>query len=721
MTIFRSLLAAAVILLIESHSSVAQTQLATGAQPFGSFTPMSFETFNNGNLNMHFEIPIVAKSGRGMSFSYSLAYDSSVWSPTSSSGSGTWVPQGTWGWSAITQATLGYISYTFTPSSAVCGPPGTGTTYWAVAAGFVYHDTLGASHAFNGAAIYNSNAHGGGTAGCGPADSESLSAVASDGSGYQLSVGINGDTSPQNVFLTSLRARSGTSIAAPLITGSNASGSVTDTNGNETSVAYNAGTTTFTDTLGTTALTVTGSGTASSPLVYQYTNPGGTTSKYTVNYTNQTVKTNFGCSGTGEYGGTIVPLVSSVVLPDGTQYTFGYETTQGPSGYTTGRLSWITLPTGGTVDWLYYSGSTPANTITCADGSGMNIQRVSTDGVASFSRVESPSWQTIYTDGLSNDTVMAFQSQTLSNTIYSYETQRQTYQGSHTSGALLQTVNTGYNGSSSSSPCVAGTLSLPISQVEVSTTWPYTVSGAANNIQSQVCSNYDTANAGRLTQTTQYSYGSPGTLGTSIKSQTSYSYASLGNGIYTDPSEIIVTDGTTTYADTQYQYDQGSVVTTTGTPQHVSISGSRGNPTTIKQLTTGTSYLTTTQTFFDTGNIQTVTDPNQPNDPGLQLGQLRQFVSHFNDLATLPLPFVHMELQRRRATHSDRRERQYLVHRLRGRQLLATDQHHGSDQCDNQHHVSQFPNHRGILSNIQRKHLNSGHARHARFLWTDAD
>jgi hypothetical protein len=56
--------------------------------------------------------------------------------------------------------------------------------------------------------------------------------------------------------------------------------------------------------------------------------------------------------------------------------------------------------------------------------------------------------------------------------------------------------------------------------------------------------------------------------------------------------------------------DSSSVVTTTGTPQHVSISGSRGNPTTIKQLTTGTSYLITTQTFFDTGNIQTITDPN---------------------------------------------------------------------------------------------------------------
>jgi len=507
------------------------------------------------------------------------------------------------------QAALGYVSFTFTPGSAVCGPQGAPTTYWAVAASFVYHDALGAGHAFNGAAIYNSNAFGQGTANCGPNDSQSLSGLATDGSGYQLSISINGYSLPQNVVLQSLRAKSGTSIAAPLVTGSDAGGSVTDTNGNQISVAYN-GSTTFTDTLGTSALTVTGSGTPASPLMYNYTIPGGSQLHYTVNYANYTVKTNFACGGTGEYGGaggTVAALVSSVVLPDGTQYSFSYEPTQGTSGYVTGRLSQVTLPTGGTIKWQYYTGPTPANTIVCADGSGMNMQRISDDGTTSFSRVESPSWQTIMTDGMGRDTVMNFQSLTVSNTIYSYETQRQTYLGSHTSGTPLQTVNTGYNGSQTASPCVAGTLSLPISQVEVSTTWPY--NNNANNVQSQVCSNYDTTNAGRLAQVTEYSYGN-GTLGTAIRRQTSYSYASLGNGIYTAPAEIKVTNGSTTYSDTQYQYDQGTVMPTSGTPQHVGISGSRGNPTTIKQLTSGTTYLTTTQTFFDTGNVQTVTDPN---------------------------------------------------------------------------------------------------------------
>ncbi len=122
MTTFRGSFTALLTLIGACQCSMAQTQLATGAQPFGSFTPTSFETFDNGNLNMHFEIPIVARSGRGMPFSYSLAYDSSIWSPTSSSGTGTWTPQATWGWSAVTQASLGYISFAFSPGSAACGP-----------------------------------------------------------------------------------------------------------------------------------------------------------------------------------------------------------------------------------------------------------------------------------------------------------------------------------------------------------------------------------------------------------------------------------------------------------------------------------------------------------------------------------------------------------------------------------------------------------------------
>ena len=63
-------------------------------------------------------------------------------------------------------------------------------------------------------------------------------------------------------------------------------------------------------------------------------------------------------------------------------------------------------------------------------------------------------------------------------------------------------------------------------------------------------------------------------------------------------------------AQTTYTYDQGSVTTTSGTPQHVSVTGSRGNATTVAYLVSGSTTLAKTFTYFDTGNIQTATDFN---------------------------------------------------------------------------------------------------------------
>jgi len=52
-----------------------------GTPPFGSFGGGGFDTFNPGRLNVHFVVPILNKAGRGMPFTYSLSYDSSVWYP----------------------------------------------------------------------------------------------------------------------------------------------------------------------------------------------------------------------------------------------------------------------------------------------------------------------------------------------------------------------------------------------------------------------------------------------------------------------------------------------------------------------------------------------------------------------------------------------------------------------------------------------------------------
>src|SRR5207245_10987667 len=119
---------------------------------------------------------------------------------------------------------------------------------------------------------------------------------------------------------------------------------ITDRNGNYFSTTVSTSTT-FTDTLGGTVLTVSGSGTSTSPIQYAYTNPANTSVAFVAHYTNYTVKTNFGCSGIGEYGPISNPLVSDVTLPDGSKYLFSYEPTPGDSTKTTGRLQQVTLST----------------------------------------------------------------------------------------------------------------------------------------------------------------------------------------------------------------------------------------------------------------------------------------------------------------------------------------------------------------------------------------
>src|SRR4051812_11706780 len=71
----------------------------------------SFDNVNLGNLNTHFEIPIVSRARRGIDFRYALTYDSWIWYPgwNSNTQLGYWQPVANWGWSAKTQTT-GYYT-----------------------------------------------------------------------------------------------------------------------------------------------------------------------------------------------------------------------------------------------------------------------------------------------------------------------------------------------------------------------------------------------------------------------------------------------------------------------------------------------------------------------------------------------------------------------------------------------------------------------------------
>ena len=69
---------------------------------------------NVGSLNVHFSIPVLNKAGRGLPFYYNLSYDSSVWYPSSVSGSDIWTPVQNFGWRGDTEIATGYLSHNVT-------------------------------------------------------------------------------------------------------------------------------------------------------------------------------------------------------------------------------------------------------------------------------------------------------------------------------------------------------------------------------------------------------------------------------------------------------------------------------------------------------------------------------------------------------------------------------------------------------------------------------
>jgi RHS repeat-associated protein len=560
-------------------SPPVSAQVATGTPPFGSFGGGP-DFINLANLNAHITVPMVHKAGRGgFNFTYDLSHDTSVWYPVGSSGSQSWQPVYNWGWRAQTEVNTGFVSYN--SASELCGYSGSppvahGTHTWV--SNYVYHDPWGVPHPFAG----TSNLW---TSACiPPGTNNSVTATATDGSGYTLNANMSSGT---------VTSRSGAVFSPPFGSGTGAATGV-DRNGNEISV--NSGGV-FTDTLGTTALTVGGSGSPASPNTFTYTAPSGAAVAYKMNYIQYTVKTYFNASGIAEYGPTSVALVSSIVLPDNSQYTFNYEATpsaasctplSGTTSCVTGRITNVTLPTGGQIRYSYSGG----NNGIFSDGSTATLTRATPDGTWTYARTmgSGAASTTTITDPQGNATQIQFQG--------IYETERKVYQGSSTSGTLLLTTDTCYNGGAS--PCTATAITQPISQRTVITTLP-------NNLQSK---HFDSFSAfGMPTESDDYDYGSgaPGAL----LLKTTITYASLGNIAAFQQVVTVYNGGGTQIAQTTYNYDETTPTATSGLAQHVAAPSSRGNLTSVNQwVNTTSTNLTSHTTYYDTGTVSTATAAN---------------------------------------------------------------------------------------------------------------
>jgi RHS repeat-associated protein len=407
-----------------------------------------------------------------------------------------------------------------------------------------------------------------------------------------------------------------------------------DTNGNQITLLSGGA---VLDTVGRTIPALPGRGSSgncpSGPLPVsgsaQWVVPGpnGGTSTFVFCWAKVTVYT-FYSTNNGFWTTAAENYLQSVVLPNGTAWTFQYSTDF------EGDVTQITFPTGGTISYVWTSSGpscagTPlprfvaSRTVNANDGTGNHTWNYlySTNG-------------TTVSDPLGNNTVYSI---TSLGTCGFYPTAIQYYQGAVQPANLVKTVSTTY----SSSPSPFGydppnpTVSLPninVVPTQIKTTW------AANGKTSQITKSYDSGFTfswqgsnypgiyGKVLTQKEYDYGTTsGQVGPLLKqTNTSYAWQSpnpnystyLNNNLMNLVYSSQITDGTTQKAYTQYGYDETATIASgMGTAQNLDTSvwtGTlRGNQTSVNRwLNLPTvKTITSSSTYYDTGTPSVAKDP----------------------------------------------------------------------------------------------------------------
>ena len=291
------------------------------------------------------------------------------------------------------------------------------------------------------------------------------------------------------------------------------------------------------------------------------------------------------------------------MLADGRQYTFTYEpgTT---AGTVTGRIASITLPDGGSLSYAYMKNPSTGASINCNDGRPLGFTRTVNDG-----KGNTASW--IYQ---SSNNVTTLTDPTGASSIHTFvpingnlggafsgqeyvEVSAVYYDAAHN---VLSTVKHAYNGvAQGSSPA------YPITNI-VTTSFLPDATGVAKAVSQSI------SPLGMPTETDVYDYGVVGSAAAgSLLSKTTTSYSTSLGLVYDRPTNSTTygPDGKTVTAQSTFSYDQSAVVATTGVPNH-NTGYNVGNLTTFSRLTSSGKSLTSTYTYYDTGNIATATDVN---------------------------------------------------------------------------------------------------------------
>jgi RHS repeat-associated protein len=589
------------LLFLAAITTTSHAQaIGTGFPLFNSFARHEVDIINEGNLNVHLEIPIFAKSGRGLPVNYVISYDTLNWyevlNPTNNVYYWTWA--GT-GWHVASQPVAGYITYDEINHQYACNGNGLVQRI-----NYIYYDPSGGTHFFNTVVTTEADCYG-------VSHGWSSPVSAGDGFGYLLSVDdslaviiTTADGKLIHPFQEARNTAQGGSNANPVLPGV-----ITDSNGNQINNLAQE------DTLGVPALQLNCIGVFQCTTVTypSPTNPSNFVGA-TFNYTQMTIQSHFSCGWILEGGNGFQNMLTSITLPDSSQYRFTYEQTNGyPAGNTTGRIASLTLPSG---EYITYQYTGINNGIICADGSVAGLTRTTPDGSWTYTRTvtqQTPSTVTSsitqLIDPMGNKQVINFGKGDR------IEAMRQIYTGSST---LVKTIETCYEGAPF--PCTNTTGTGPLEkavreefpdssgQVSEVDTFHTTVNGA--RLPTDVWEDdFGSAAPGPLIRHTHTTYAGPFTA--NIFYDPNNPSTSYSTTISNRPASVTVYDGGgSTASQTTYAYDETTPTSITGTPSHVPNTGSRGNPTTITQVVQGTTTIHRTKTYYDTGMLSTQVDAN---------------------------------------------------------------------------------------------------------------
>jgi RHS repeat-associated protein len=580
-----------------------------GVLPFSAQLPVENGYINAATGGLHLEIPLGTFPQRGgPQLKFALVYDSALWSTTGVYGWSFGIPLlKDWknatvnltyvdGWRLISSADPGLVSFTVVQNGSCSreqGAPNT-ITY----KGFIWTEPNGSPHYFPQAQTVR-----GLTNLCGNFTGQSQPntvSMADDASGYYISI--------TNFTSSTVFASDGTLVYS---SSTPATGIPEDSNGNYFTVDSNAN---LIDTLGRTPVTTSVNGNV---ITYGVLNSQGTRSTYTATVETINYHSDFASVGSSHTDGAgSANVIQSIALPDGSSYSFGYDSGTTSGHY--GQLTSMTIPTGAHITYSY------ANFVDSEfDVLGKHVtrgisSRTSPDGTWTYT----PAVITACTSFLGGCTQqMTVTAPSTDNVVYTtvlndgaWPIEAQYYSGAVSAANLLATIKQSFG--SSSCPDVSSCQSASnIRMTAATTTLP--LPGSASLNQTTKYSWDISTNYGNLLSKSEWEFYN-GSLPASPDRTTTYAYlnstAYLTHSIRNRPTSVTVTDKNgNTISQTLTSYDT-SLSSATGFTHHDDTNYGtgntvRGNLTQSQRLVSGTSNFSTTTKAYDiTGQVVGSTD-----------------------------------------------------------------------------------------------------------------